>query len=84
MVRDIRVAEQALGTSTKHLCQIELLNRHVLRKSLVAARKMELGEVVTGDAVEVKGPGKGISPQRIQDLVWVRLARPVAKGDFFV
>ncbi len=84
MVRDIRVAEQALGTSTKRLCQIELLNRHVLRKSLVAAREMKLGEVVTEDAVEVKGPGKGISPQRIQDLVGVRLARPVAKGDFFV
>jgi len=84
MVRDIRIAEKALGSPNKPLSQMELLNRHLLRKSLVAARDMEPGEIVEEDAIEVRGPGKGISPQRIQELLGVRLVRSVSKGAYFV
>ncbi|MCD4750464.1 MAG: N-acetylneuraminate synthase family protein, partial [Thermoanaerobaculales bacterium] len=84
MVRDIRIAEMAMGLPEKHLCQIELLNRHVLRKSLVAASDLEMGHGVRMDDIKVRGPGKGISPQRIDDLIGVVLSRPIKEDDYFV
>lgn len=84
MVRDIRVAESALGKPEKTICQIEQVNRHVLRKSLVAARDVSAGERINADMVTVTGPGKGISPQRIEELLGVVIQRDVKKHDYFV
>lgn len=83
MVRDIRIAEKAMGSEKKELCQIELLNRQVLRKSMVTAENLKRGTVVTNDMITVSGPGKGISPQRINDLLGVTLKRDITKGDYF-
>lgn len=83
VVRDIRHAEAALGRNEKHLTTIELLNRQVLRKSLVAARELRSGTVVTPEMVSTIGPGKGLSPQRLDELVGVRLDRNVAVGEYF-
>lgn len=83
MVRDLRIAETALGAAEKHLCHIEVLNRQVLRKSLVAARDLAAGTVLARDMVSISGPGKGLSPQRLPELLGVRLERPVGAGECF-
>src|SRR5207302_10599699 len=83
LVRDIRNAEIALGRNEKHLTTIELLNRQVLRKSLVAARSLPRDTVVTPEMVGTMGPGKGLSPQRLDELVGVRLDRDIAAGEYF-
>lgn len=83
MVRDIRIVEAALGHDERQLCRIELLNRQVLRKSLVAARDIAKGEVLVAGDVGVKGPGKGLTPQRAKDLVGVTMRRDLTKGDCF-
>jgi N-acetylneuraminate synthase len=71
LIRDIRNAEQALGSLEKSLSAMEIMNRQVLRKSLVAAKPIPSGSVVTREMIKVKGPGKGLSPQRIDDLIWL-------------
>ena len=81
MVRDLRIAEQALGVPEKHLCQIEVINRQVLRKSLIAARDLPAGTVIEAGTVRVSGPGKGLSPQRLPELLGVRLERDVREGE---
>jgi N-acetylneuraminate synthase len=63
---------------------MEKLNRQVLRKSLVAKRFLPTGTVVTRDLVDVKGPGKGLSPQRLPELLGVELARDIEADDYFV
>jgi len=83
LVRDIRNAEVALGSSEKHLSAMEMLNRQVLRKSLVAARPLSAGTVVTRDMISVKGPGKGLSPQRIDELIGTILERDVKTDEYF-
>ena len=84
MVRDIRNAELAMGTGgEKTISAMENLNRQVLRKSLVAARALLVGTVVSRADVQVKGPGKGLSPQRIHDLVGKKLHRALAEDDYF-
>lgn len=81
MVRDIRQVAMALGTGEeKFFSRGEILNREVLGKSLVAARRIQPGEKITADMIEVKGPALGISPQRYNELIG-RVAERVIEQD---
>jgi N-acetylneuraminate synthase len=81
LVRDIRQVSMALGTGEeKFISRGEILNREVLGKSLVAARRIEPGETITAGLVAVKGPALGISPQRYPELVG-RVAERVIEED---
>jgi sialic acid synthase SpsE/sugar phosphate isomerase/epimerase len=84
LVRDIRNLELALGGEEKVLSAMELQNRQVLRKSLVAARDLTAGTVIERAMVRTLGPGKGLSPQRIDDLVGATLHRDIATQQPFV
>ncbi len=68
-VRDIRIIEEALGAPRRSRSRGELLNRLALSKSLVAARPINAGETITPDMVKTMGPGHGIAPQRMGELV---------------
>ncbi|MDD4735008.1 MAG: N-acetylneuraminate synthase family protein [Kiritimatiellae bacterium] len=84
LVRDIRNAEKSLVRHEKGMSTMEKLNQQVFRKSLIASCDCIKGTVVTSDMVEVKGPGKGLSPQRYNDLLGRTLERDICKGDVFV
>ncbi len=84
MVRDIRQVSMALGTGEeKFISRGEILNREVLGKSLVAARRIEPGETITAEMVTVKGPALGISPQRYPELVGRRAERLIEADEPF-
>lgn len=84
MVRDIRQVTSALGTGEeKFISRGEILNREVLGKSLMAARRIEPGEEITSDLVVVKGPGLGLSPQRYPDLIGRTAKRVIEKDEHF-
>lgn len=84
MVRQIRDVEEALGTEgPREVSTGELMNRVNLAKSLVAGRDLRAGEVVTAADVEVKSPGRGLQPDRRDELLGVALQRDVPAGDFF-
>jgi len=81
MVRDIRQVALALGSGEeKFFSRGEILNREVLGKSLVAAKRIEVGEVITRDKITVKGPALGLSPQHYEQLVG-RVAERVIEED---
>jgi N-acetylneuraminate synthase len=84
MVAEIRDVDASLGSDAERsLTQGELMNRVTLAKSLVAVRDLRSGEVVGADDVTVKGPGRGLQPDRRDDLVGTQLRRDVSAGDFF-
>ncbi|MFQ5893100.1 MAG: N-acetylneuraminate synthase family protein [Nitrospinota bacterium] len=83
MVRDIRQAEVAMGRPRKVLSTMELLNRKLLGKSLVAAQDIPAGTLITREMVTAKGPGKGLSPQRLYDLVGRSAIRFIAQDEYF-
>lgn len=83
LIRDIRNTELALGVDRKALSAMEVLNRQVLCKSLVAAHDLAAGTVVTREMIATKGPGKGLSPQRIGELIGTCLERSVLADDYF-
>ncbi len=85
LVRDIRQVGMALGTGEeKFISRGEILNREVLGKSLVAARTIQPGEVITSELVSVKGPALGISPQRYAELVGRTSERVIEQDEPFL
>jgi N-acetylneuraminate synthase len=84
MVRDIRQVTSALGAGEeKFISRGEILNREVLGKSLVAARRIEKGETITASLVTVKGPALGLSPQRYLELVGRTAGRTIEEDEPF-
>jgi N-acetylneuraminate synthase len=84
MVKEIRIVEESLGSPRRWLTRGEYMNREVLGKSLVAAREIRKGEKITRDMVTAKSPGKGVSPQRLEELVGTVAARDISAEDFFL
>jgi len=72
MVDAIRAVELILGVSTKAPQAMELQNRQVARKSLVAARQIAAGEQFSVENLAIKRPGSGISPM----VYWSLLGKP--------
>lgn len=73
----IRNIEQALGDGHKHVSDSERPNIIVARKSIVAARDIKKGEILTDDNITVKRPGNGVSP-----MLWDEVIGTPAKRDF--
>jgi len=80
-IRDIEKALQGSST-TRHFSQGERLNRENLGKSVVCARALSIGDSITTDDLEIKSPGRGLSPARLNELLGKRAKRVIHKGDF--
>ncbi|QHE53724.1 N-acetylneuraminate synthase family protein [Pontibacillus sp. HMF3514] len=84
MVDGIRQVELALGTSQERkMSQGELINRENLAKSLVINCDLSEGEVIFEHMIEVKSPGKGLQPNRKDELVGKKANKGFKVGDFF-
>jgi N-acetylneuraminate synthase len=84
MVRNIREVEEALGQdAARALSQGELINRENLAKSLVIKQDLDVGKVITREMIEIKSPGQGLQPNRLEELVGKIAQRRFNKGDFF-
>ena len=77
MVESIRNIESALGTGHKVISPSEKKNIEIARKSIVAARDIAKGEILSENNLTVKRPGNGISPMR-----WNEVVGTVAIRDF--
>ena len=69
MVKAIRSVEIAMGSDIKRPTLSELKNRVIARKSLVADREIEEGELFTKENLVSKRPGDGISPMFYWDYL---------------
>lgn len=77
MVRSIRNVETAIGTGEKKPAHSELKNMAIARKSIVANRRIEKGEIFTEENLTVKRPGSGLSPMK-----WFEVLGKPAIRDF--
>ncbi len=83
LVRDIRIMEIAMGDGVKRVSTKEWQNRELLGKSLAAKVPITRGATITGEMLKVIGPGKGLSPQRIEELIGHRALRAMKVDDLF-
>ncbi|MBC7288616.1 MAG: N-acetylneuraminate synthase family protein, partial [Armatimonadetes bacterium] len=83
-IRDIRIIEVALGHDRRSPSRGELLTRVSLGKSLVAARDIMAGEIITWDMLSARSPGTGVSPQRALELIGKPAPRDFKAGERFL
>jgi N-acetylneuraminate synthase/sialic acid synthase len=69
LVRDIRQIEQAMGKPEKSVSRAEVPVRARLGKSLVAARFIPAGTLISADMLAAKSPGDGIPPNQVDRLI---------------
>lgn len=69
MVKAIRNIEKALGSGIKKPSFSEVKNMAVARKSIVASRPIQKGEILSIDNLTIKRPGNGINPMRWDEII---------------
>jgi N,N'-diacetyllegionaminate synthase len=69
MIKAIRNVEAALGSSSKIPSKSEMKNISVVRKSIIASRAINSGEILSEDNLTTKRPGTGISPMRWNEII---------------
>jgi len=77
MVNKIRIIEKALGDGIKRAAEAEKKNIAIARKSIVAAKDIKKGEILSEDNITTKRPGNGISPMQ-----WFEVLGTEAIRDF--
>ena len=82
LVMGIRAIGRAMGTGIKQPGKAELANRLVARKSLIAARDLPAGHVLTEADMRAKRPGGGISAMEFWDALGQTLSEAVAEGGY--
>lgn len=77
MVDSIRNIEKAIGSGLKIVSASEEKNIKIARKSIIAAKDIKAGELLTEENLTVKRPGNGVSP-----MLWDSVIGTKAKRDF--
>ena len=77
MVKSIRCIEESLGNGIKEISISEVPNRDIVRKSIVAAKAIRVGDYLSEENLTTKRPGTGISP-----LMWDHLIGLKSKYSF--
>lgn len=77
MVECIRNIEKAMGDGIKKPSKSEMKNIDIVRKSIVAIKKIKKGEIFTEENIYIKRPGNGISPMK-----WYEVLGTIATRDY--
>ena len=77
MIISIRNTETLMGSSEKKPSTDELKNLNVIRKSIVAKKRIKKGEILSDSNLTTKRPGDGISP-----MEWEKIINTEAKKQF--
>jgi len=80
LVKGIRHIEAALGDGIKRPVAEELNTADVARRSLVAARFIPAGAVLTVDMLDVLRPGTGLAPAMRSQLLGMHAQRDIDAG----
>ncbi len=70
------------GAATKTVLEVEQISRKNARRSLVAAKDLKRGHVITASDLEVKRPAFGLPPSALEWVVGKTLQRDLEADDF--
>lgn len=77
VVRDIKAWEKSLGSEKKTIAESEKPIRVKLAKSVVSARPIKKGTVITKDMLTTKSPGDGLHPRFYYTLPGKKAAKDI-------
>ena len=81
LVEEVRKVEKALGDGVKKPSPAEEVNLPIVRKSLVAWRKIKKGETFTTENLTAKRPATGISPFHYYEMLGKVATRDYEEDD---
>ena len=81
LVEGIRQIEQAVGEPVKRFSRAEVMNREILGKSIVAKTFIADGTKISREMLTTRSPAKGLSPQRMTEVVGLTSRRDIAAGE---
>ena len=81
MINSIRNIELALGEGQKKPSKSELKNINLVRKSIVANKKIKKGEILNEINISTKRPGYGISPMKWDKIIGTKAKKNYNKDD---
>ena len=81
MVRAIRLAEIAMGSSKKALYRAEADLKKIARRSLVSVVDLAKGDRIKADMITVKRPGTGIGPAYQACIIGKRAKKDIARDE---
>lgn len=81
MVGAIRNVERAIGDGRKQPAACEIPNIDVVRKSVVAARDIRIGELIGQADLTLKRPGSGLPPSALERVIGRTARRDIARDD---
>jgi pseudaminic acid synthase len=79
MVKDIRMAEKAIGEVSYELTSKMRAGRNASR-SLYVAEDMKTGDVITGQNIRSVRPGYGLHPKYWNEIAGKRVTQNLTKG----
>lgn len=69
LVLDCRNIQLALGSKKRTVLPEEYTQRRNMRRSVIAVRDISEGEILKKEDLDVKRPGTGIPPERMEELI---------------
>ena len=81
LVDQVRNLENAFGDGIKRPTEVELKNKKIARRSLVALKAIKTGDVFTSENVSIKRPGTGRSPFEYWSLLGTKATSDIAENE---
>lgn len=76
--RVARIFDAMLGNGAREDAQADSVSRPIIRRSIVAARALPFGAVLSSDDLDFVRPADGLSPTEARRLIGRRLSTPIA------
>ena len=83
LVRDIRRAELALGSSKKEIIESEINPIKKMGKKLVSSKILKKGSIIKPDDIDLKSPQDGLEASYFDTLIGKKLLRDLDKDEDF-
>ena len=84
MIQSIRIVEKTLGDKIKKITKSERKNINIIRKSIVAKKKIKKGEKFTKENITTKRPAGGLSPINWKKVIGRKAMRNFNYDDFIL
>ncbi len=81
LIQEVRKTEAMLGHGRKEAHSLEEEVRKVARKSIVALKDIDEGELLTPDNIGIRRPGTGLVPAKITQVFNQRTQKAVKAGE---
>lgn len=83
LVKSVRFAEKALGSSVIEPTHAEAYSRTNFRLSCISAKPLDVGHVLTKNDIRFQRPGTGFLPKEAKLILGIKLKRAIKAGYIF-